>query len=639
MEESVKKRDKDQDKLLVDHCKRLLEDASNKKPSNKLREYEQFYLGRANEGQPGSTQKSFYNISNPIIETKVSLAMDSDVTTSVNGVIGALSDIEEIKIIEDISDVMNDINDNINRNNKLSEKGRDCVRDILKFGVCFAEVSWDQTKLQGLGDVCVDSISPMNAFPDPNASTIEECNYFIIKMDMSSITLKKKYPEKIEMIDRLVGTGKDCGNKKSGDVKGTVTYKTDNSGAQVYITDSSGMESLSESVVVYKCYLKDDSTFIPKHDDTSNETIETMEIGFKYPYGRVIIFAGDDCIFEDKPLEVVSEVLPIASACLYRTGDIWGQGDMEKLIPIQKRYNNAFMKLSWLVASFISTILVDPITNIMNESNFINQLITIVETGTLSKSPVALTNNTLSQVELLLSLLQSLKNEAKEVARVNDIMISGETSSNVKSGKMVDSLIESPMTSIREIQNTYYQFIQDISNMSMRIAQTFYNIPRILRISGGKKFISLTPPKDKEPSNIQILEYEKESQEILLIKEIKGDISLFEFECEINTGKKMPRSRGATADLTMMMWEKGVFGDPLSIDASRALLESLDYPNYHKVLKSIEERNEEAATKELPAPVVDKITISFDQLPIDAQMKVLVDNGLLTKPEEGPINV
>jgi hypothetical protein len=206
------------------------------------------------------------------------------------------------------------------------------------------------------------------------------------------------------MIDKLLMSSSSDGNRaKASDPKGTLTYKTDNAGSQVYVTDSSGLDSISESITVYKCYLRDDSTFIPKYDDTSQKTVETMEIGFKYPYGRVVIFAGDDCIFEDKPLEVQSETLPIASVSLYQTDDIWGQGDMEKLIPIQKRYNAAFSKLSWLVYGFISTMLVDPLTNIMNEVNFINQLMTIVESGTLSKAPVHLTNNTLSQIELMLS--------------------------------------------------------------------------------------------------------------------------------------------------------------------------------------------------------------------------------------------
>jgi len=638
MEPNEKESEKKKEKLLVDHCKRLLKESESKKPTDKLRDYENFFLGRTDDNST-QNKKSFYNISNPIIETKVSLAMDSDVTTSVNAVIGALSNIEEIKTIEDISDIMNDINDYINRENKLDKKGRVCIRDMIKFGVCFAEVSWDQSKMQGLGDVCIQPISPMNAFPDPNAASISECNYFIIKMDMSSITLKKKYPQKIEMIDRLMGKSNEKSGDPSGDPRGRVTYKTDNSASQVYVNGAGGLDSLSSSISVYKCYLRDDSTFIPKYDDTSSETAETMEIGFKYPYGRVIIFAGDDCIFEDKPLEIESDILPIASACLYETSDIWAQGDMEKLIPIQKRYNNAFMRLSWLVASYISTIMVDPITNILNESNFINQLVTIMETGTLAKMPVPLTNNTLSQIQYLMNLLEVLKNEAKEVARVNDIMISGETSSNVKSGKMVDSLVESPMTSIREIQNSYYEFLQEISNMSMRIAQSFYNIPRILRISGGKKFISLNPASEGIPASIEILEYEKESKKIMLVEEIKGDLSLFQFECEVNTGRKMPRSRGATADITLMMWEKGVFGDPLSYEAVKILMESLDYPNYHKILNIIENAAKERSEMPIPSPVVEKMVVGFDQLPIDAQMKLLVDNGLIDSPEKEVQNV
>ena len=68
-------------------------------------------------------------------------------------------------------------------------------------------------------------------------------------------------------------------------------------------------------------------------------------------------------------------------------------------------------------------------------------------------------------------------------------------------------------------------------------------------------------------------------------------------------------------------------------------MESLDYPNYHKILNIIENAAKERSEMPIPSPVVEKMVVGFEQLPIDAQMKLLVDNGLIDSPEKEMQNV
>jgi hypothetical protein len=633
---------KGQDKILVSHCKKLYATAKKSHPKKRLDNCEQYYLGRfgnngGSVGAPDAVRdaRQSYNIINPIVETKTSLTLDSQITTTVNAVIGSLADINQIVVIEKISDTMNDINDHIKRVNKFPVFGRNSVRNMLIYGICIGRASWDPDQMQGLGEVKIDLVDPRSFFPDPSGKTIEDCNYITIRVNYSAITLKKRYPDRIKDIDKLIQKKSDSqqdSDSSDQNKSGTVTYHNDEASTQVYVNNTDGMKSLSETITVYECYMKDDSTFIP--DDSESRTSEDEEkeqIGFKYPYGRVVIYAGDDIVFEDKPIEIATG-FPIVTSNLYPSEDIWGQGDVEKLIPIQKRINNAYAQVQKLVGGFISTILIDELLNITSEAQFVNQLITMVESGNLpARTPIVLTNNTLSHLDVMVKLILQLKDEAKEIGRVNDIMISGQTKDTVTSGRMVDSLQESPLTAIREIQAIYYEYLVNVSNYSLLIAQSFYNVPRIIRMASGKEFLSIMPKSETEEGSIQQLKVVDEN--IQIVNEIKADLSLVEFECEVNTGRNLPRSRGAVAQLSTDLWEKGIFGDPTSITAREILLEQLDFPNYNGILKKLEKANEELAQMPTPPPTIDKISLNFADMPLPAQIKVLEDSGLMDAQE------
>ena len=178
-EEDREYEQKKQDKILVKHCMRLVAAAEEKKPTAQLEQFDEFYLSRekAESASNGRAGKSFYPIINPIVETKVSLAMDSDVTTTVNAVIGAAADIEKIDTIESVSDYMNDILTSINETNKIQDIGRTCVRNMLKTGIMIGEVGWDQQKKQGLGEVTIKALDPKRVGFDPNGTSVENCNY------------------------------------------------------------------------------------------------------------------------------------------------------------------------------------------------------------------------------------------------------------------------------------------------------------------------------------------------------------------------------------------------------------------------------------------------------------------------------
>jgi hypothetical protein len=72
-------------------------------------------------------------------------------------------------------------------------------------------------------------------------------------------------------------------------------------------------------------------------------------------------------------------------------------------------------------------------------------------------------------------------------------MLSGERPTGVNSGQMVRDLVESPMSSIREMQRNFKNFLTDISNKAVVLVQLYYNQPRIIRMASGTRFASMEP--------------------------------------------------------------------------------------------------------------------------------------------------
>lgn len=635
--QSVDSRQQEEDtKKLIKHCGVLYELAKKSHPEKELKKYESYYTGRY-DSKDGASIPDSYNIIKPIINTKSSLALDAKITTQVVASVGALANIQELEMVEDMADVFNEILNHIKRFNGFNDFSKRIIYRADKLGIGIGKIYWDQDKAQGLGEVIIEEINPLNFFPDPSASELKDCNYVIIKNKYSALTLKSRYPQFIEQIDKLIKSPKfgDSNSNMDKSPSGTVTYKTDQAATQVYVyPDSTGLQKISESIDVYECYLKDDTTFIPDSDAQDSEIQTSLRIGFKYPYGRVIIYAGDNLIFEDKPIDEPTG-FPFVVMNLDKTDSIWGQGDVEALCSIQDRINRAYKRLQTLIAKYVSLIMVDELSGVAQEGDLVNEFTLILDTGILgtNREPKVLTNNTLSEIGNLLSYLEALKKEAKEIARVNDMMVSGERPAGVNSGTMVQSLIESPMTSIREIQESFYMFLIEISNKAVTLAQRFYNSPRILRISEGKNFLSMTPGIQDQQMEIKRLSIEQ--GKLREISSFKTDLSICEFECEITAGQELSKSRGALANITLQLADKGFFGNPSSSSARKIVLQRLDYPNWRAIDEEIEAEKEKEASKPIAPPPIEKVAASLKDMPLPVLISYLQSQGI-TIPN--PIN-
>ena len=72
-----------------------------------------------------------------------------------------------------------------------------------------------------------------------------------------------------------------------------------------------------------------------------------------------------------------------------------------------------------------------------------------------------------------------------------------------------------------------------------------------------------------------------------------NDLSLTQYEVEVQTGSSLPQSQSAIAATTMQLAKDGILGDINSIDTREMILKSLDYPNYRAIIQKQKEEQEQ----------------------------------------------
>jgi len=638
----------DQKKLqeaLWDHCFKLYEEGKSYK--EEFTSYENYYLGRAkiikNDPDEEQGDNNANNLCKQIVDTKVTLALDNQVTTTVVPKLGAFQDLSTIKEVRAQADIYNDCLQHIWKINKIDQFKHFTMRNGSIMGMCPSEVGWD-ADMNDIGDIFVKGIEPVDIRIDKTATNIEKSTFFSMDMEFSPFELKAIYAKNedgtynkymIDKIDNLAEIaeeekGKDKADKQTK--KPTISYTSDQGGGLAHVNTKEGIRGAGKSIKLIKMFLKDDSTFAPEKTDSNKEKEEKVILKYRYPNGRVIVMSKDKknkVIFDDKPIEYRFG-FPVDIFDYSGLGCKKWKGEVEDLVGVQNRLIRAYARLRTLISKFVSIIVLDKAMDVdLQEGDFVNNFVVFIENLKTRGKPDILTNNTIAEIMNLLEYIRQLKSDAKEIARLNDMMISGTREPGTTSGEQIRELREDPQSSIRAKQRLFNEFLVSISNKMLVLIQDFYKFGRIMKLTTGKDI--------ETPKGIMKAEYAKfDEGEISLLDEAGNAIQQIksmpniQFQVEIAAGVNIPRSRKENAMLYEKMMTSGILTstDP---DILEEYLRSIDMPNYREIIKQVRAKREQAQPTMPPA---EKLNITFKDLPIKAQQQWLEQNGFKVTAEE-----
>ena len=647
-------------KSLIDYLEKLRTLASSGQPSSDLKKYNAYYFSDSERDVQDSgihMPVTRMNMVKPIIDTKATLVIDQDLETEVNARDVSMSDFNNLNSIQDKALILNDCLKHVLNNNKIDDIKQDIAKGAGINGSAICKVHWDQPSDDMPGDIKIETIDPINFLPDPAASTISECNFIFVRKYESIFDLKKRFVKNPEVLEQINKLGKshsaDSTPSTSRQDGGVISFQNSKVTTTQYTTESSDskINKNKNNILVWECYLKDDTIFVDPDSENSNDNQQLKEQQFVYPNGRVISYIVDNSIIlNDKAIDYPFGFPFDVYSPLYSKNEIFGVSQIQDLMYLQDRLDRACNRVRDLIMKHNTVTLLPPESGIDPQS-FNGKDIMQLDFGAAKEGaiPIHYTTNSLQDIAFMLEYIEKLKSYMMEISRINPTMLSGDRPVGVNSGRMVMDLMESPLTSVRDMQRRFSNFMISVSNKVVTLIQLYYRQSRIIRITTGE-YIQFEPSQEGEMSinRVAMNEQDKTTE---LVNNIKGDLMLSQYEVKVVSGANLTRSKHQTAQLTMELAEQGFFGPLSDPDVKKFVLQKLDYPNFQGLMKKYEERMEEEQENQTeqdkllskfssfdikPKEVVDMIKGLPDELIVqksEAILTILLSFGLLPHTE------
>lgn len=582
----------------------------------------------------GNEDKTSLNVVKEIVETKVASALDAQFSIQVVPSISPLKDMAEIKEHSIVADILNEELHHILNNNQFNDKKEKILRygEICGFSALQSTIEEDKNDSAQIKLTYIDS---KNLRWDKSAQHIEDSSYIGYKVSISPAVAKERYAKKedgsydkelCKIIDEL--TTSISGIKSEAKSGKIISYQTNETGGLAYANgDVDGIQA-GKSVELIVMFLVDTSVYSPEANDNQEVTEFKEQSILKYPNGRMVVFslAKDKYIvFDDRPapegfkgLGNIDIFNPMSlSDC------IEGKSEVEDLIPIQNRINGTLSKEAFLISQNIAAYLVPDGVIDFSDADVINN--TFIQSAKArmdgSNQPILLRNGAIDDAMKLLEIVKQYKQQAYTVARLNETMINGARQIGTTSADQVDSLNESPMSSIRMIQKNFKNFLVEVGNKIIKLIQEYYTENRIIEIASGLKVDDVMykyVEMGVNEQNEKVINFYKELGQIAKTIVMKSD---WEYKVDVIAGTEIPRSRKELANLVDRLYKDGVLTTGQDLDILELYLKSIDMPNYRAFINLLRQKQEQAQQNK---PMID-IRAILENKDLSGNLKAIFD--------------
>lgn len=461
--------------------------------------------------------------------------------------------------------------------NSFEEVFSDEVWYKLKHGTGVFGVFWDQSKLNGLGDICIKSMDLLNVFWQPGVTDIQDSeNLFTVEL-VDNDLLEEQYPEvkgqlhkdtdtliKKYWYDESISTvGKsaviDWYYHKTINGKRTLQYCKFVDELVLYATENdTQVEMVTEAQGMY------DENGEPATDENGNFQAAIVqrpagpsmrERGW-YDHGMYpFVF---DPLFPEAGMPVGFGFIDVCK-------------NAQTSIDI---YNNAFEKNVQFMANPRYLFRND---GGLNEEEFgdPNQLIVHVDgnLGQDSYSPIAtpaLINSN------YINILDQKINEMKETAGNRDTL-NGGSQQGVTAASAIAAMQEQSGKTSRDQIKTTYRAYRKVVNMVIELIRQFYDMPRQFRITG----------QNGQP------EYTTYSNEGLQPQSLGADFGvdmgyrLPVFDVEVSAEKESAYTTLSQNELALQFYNSGMFNPQLA-DQALATMDMMEFQGKQGVIEKVQ---------------------------------------------------
>ena len=422
--------------------------------------------------------------------------------------------------------------------------------DKIKSGTGVYGVFWDESKLNGLGDIAVEHEDILNLFWEPGVTDIQKSRHFFHVALEDNEVLISIYPQ---LNGRLGGSNMDLSEYIYDD-------NVDTSEKSAVIDWYYKKKQNGKTVLHYCKFVNDEVLFAtenntePELDEEGNVIKPAMaETGLYnhglYPY----VF---DPMFRMK-----------GTPCGFGYVDV-AKNPQEYI----DRGNQAIMKNMLVNAKPRHFVRDDGEVNVEEYADLDNDFIHVG--GNLGQdSIIPVQTKPLNNV--FLQVLHDKVDELKETTGNRDISTGG-TTSGVTAASAIAAMQEAGSKLSRNNNKASYRAFRKVCLMVLELLRQFYDMPRCFRIMGADGAMRF-----EEYSNAGIV---PQYQGVEMGIDLGYRVPLFDIE--ITAQKQSPYSKMSQNELALQFYNAGFF-NPQMADQAMACLEMMDFDRKHFIMQKI----------------------------------------------------
>lgn len=427
----------------------------------------------------------------------------------------------------------------------------------LKSGTGVYGIFWDASKLNGLGDITIQKIDPLNLFWEPGITDIQRSrNFFSIEL-VDNEVLESRYPQ----LQGKLGSATITVAKYVYDDNVDTTNKSVVVDWYYKKTNSTGKQ-----VLHYCKYVNDTVLFATENDPNLTER------GL-YDHGRYP--------FEFDPLFRV-EGTPAGFGCI----DV-GKSAQEYI----DRGNRAIMQNMLANARPRYFIKGD---GSVKEEEFadVNKDFIHVDGQLATDSIIPVATKPLN--EIYATIINNKIEELKETTGNRDISTGG-TTSGVTAASAIAAMQEAGSKLSRDANKSAYRTFKQVCLVVIELIRQFYDMPRWFRILG-------------QDGTMRFVQYSNQN----IVPQSQGNdfgidmgMRMPLFDIEVTAEKASPYSKLAQNELALQFYSAGFF-NPQAADQALACLDMMDFDRKQFVMQKIQQNGGMLQQMMMLAQMVDR---------------------------------
>lgn len=501
------------------------------------------YAGRHWDGRQESWQSTpVINLTWSVIRTIVPILTDSRPQVSV---------IPRQPEYDHIGGVLADLVDWVWDKNDMDIKLPKIMTNCMIFGNCFVKAFWNQTLLNGMGDIELKTVDASHIFTSPHATTLEDSSYIIHAENITQDMAERVYPEYVIdgkrrpdgpqdvtlTLDRTVTSQNNGG---AGNIAANNVRATDGSSVQRTWAEPVSASTKTDGLV----------TVLEKWErDRAGQIVQTVVI-------------NDQLIFE-RPSPFKHGRFPFAHFVdVPHTWSMWAMGEVQQVEKLQIEIDRRRGHIQDILRYTATPILVvDP--DSVDDFDSVRPrpgLVLPVSGGLQSAgwlTPPSMPN----------ALFESSQLDKQDFDLVlgNVDVMSGRKPAGIDTGVAIELLQEAANVRMREKARHLENSIRKLGELIVGLIQEFYDTERVFRIAGGQAG-RLEAPITEEMRTLvinqpQSAEIGPDGQPIVTRANEIPPLETAEFDVKVGSGTTLPVSRSAMFQRLVALFQLGIVDD------------------------------------------------------------------------------